>query len=81
MRRRRGGWPINVDLGRAYGAIDKPPEAEASEGLVVGATSHSLISEQTEIPSSDIRRGDIDETAFGKLLECRQKMCISRNSI
>lgn len=33
-----------------------------------------VISEQTEVPSSDIRRGDIDETAFGKLLECRQKM-------
>ena len=33
-----------------------------------------VISEQTEIPSSDIRRGDIDETAFGELLECRQKM-------
>jgi replicative DNA helicase len=33
-----------------------------------------VISEQTEIPSSDIRRGDIDETTFGKLLDCRQKM-------
>jgi replicative DNA helicase len=33
-----------------------------------------VISEQTEIPSSDIRRGEIDETAFGKLLDCRQKM-------
>ena len=25
--------PINIDLGRAYGAIEKPPEAEASEGV------------------------------------------------
>ena len=33
-----------------------------------------VISEQTEIASSDIRRGEIDETAFGKLLDCRQKM-------
>src|SRR5258708_1681896 len=33
-----------------------------------------VISEQTEIPSSDIRRGEIDETDFGKLLDCRQQM-------
>jgi replicative DNA helicase len=33
-----------------------------------------VISEQTEIPSSDIRRGEIDETDFGKLLDCRQEM-------
>ena len=33
-----------------------------------------VISEQTEIASSDIRRGEIEETAFGKLLDCRQKM-------
>lgn len=33
-----------------------------------------VISEQTEIPSSDIRRGEIDETAFNRLLDCRQKM-------
>ncbi|WP_371419458.1 hypothetical protein [Bradyrhizobium sp. CCBAU 051011] len=26
-----------------------------------------VISEQTEIPSYDIRRGDIDETTFGKV--------------
>jgi replicative DNA helicase len=32
-----------------------------------------VISEQAEIPSSDIRRGDIDETGFGKLLDCRDK--------
>src|SRR5258708_7220449 len=41
----------------------------SSEQLATGG-----ISEQREIPSSDIRRGEIDETDFGKLLDCRQQM-------
>ncbi|OYU57628.1 MAG: replicative DNA helicase [Bradyrhizobium sp. PARBB1] len=33
-----------------------------------------VLSEQAEVPSSSIRRGDIGETDFGRLLDCRQKM-------
>lgn len=33
-----------------------------------------VLSEQAEVPSSSIRRGDIGEAEFGKLLEYRQRM-------
>jgi replicative DNA helicase len=33
-----------------------------------------VLSEQAEVPSSSIRRGDIGETDFGRLLDCRQKL-------
>jgi replicative DNA helicase len=33
-----------------------------------------VLSEQTEVPSSSIRRGDIGETDFSRLLDYRQKM-------
>ena len=56
---------------------------KAKNGGVVGFYSLEMsseqlatrvLSEQAEIPSSSIRRGDIGETDFGRLLDCRQKM-------
>ncbi len=66
------------DAAQQVGVSTKPAAGGVVAFFSLEMSSEQLatrvISEQTEIPSSNIRRGDIDEAAFGKLLDCRQRM-------
>jgi replicative DNA helicase len=75
---------IAFNIAEAYQAVQQADGSfKAANGGVVGFFSLEMsseqlatriISEQTEIPSSKIRRGEITETDFEKLVACAQTM-------
>src|SRR5690606_16782065 len=75
---------IAFNIAHAYRPAEQPDGSfKAAEGGIVGVFSLEMsseqlatriISEQTEIPSSKIRRGEITETDFEKLVACSQMM-------
>jgi len=75
---------IAFNIAHAYRPAEQPDGSfKAEDGGVVGFFSLEMsseqlatriISEQTEIPSSKIRRGEITESDFEKLVACSQMM-------